>query len=287
MEYKAIVDPNARKATACAVIGMYEGGTLGETAARLNKQSGGLIGKLSSSGDFAGKAGESLLLTHAPGSRAARVLVVGLGAEAQFGRKQYRRAVGVAAQSLARTGAVDAVIYLGLEEHPDLDPLYRARTVAEVFSAQRYRIPDLKTAPKPKAPRLKMLSVAVADAAASRSAARGLVIGQAIGAGAALSKDLANLPPNICTPSHIATRARQLAKEWRSVRVKVLEQRDMKALKMGALLAVGQGRRSRRSWWCANTAAAKSAATPICLIGKGITFDSGGICLKTAPAWTK
>ncbi|MGB6306647.1 MAG: M17 family peptidase N-terminal domain-containing protein, partial [Steroidobacteraceae bacterium] len=173
MEFKAIIDAKARSAAGCAVVGAYEDGDLGKAARQIDKHIGGLIGKLHKDGDFAGKLGDALLLPAPAGAAATRVLLIGLGGRAAFGRKQYRRALQAAVQALAKTGASDAVVYLALEQAGDLDVEYRARNVAEVFCAQLYRIPDLKTGAKPKTPRLASVSVAVADARASRAAAQG------------------------------------------------------------------------------------------------------------------
>jgi leucyl aminopeptidase len=279
MDFKAIVDPRARGATGCAVIGVFEGGGLGESA-RLNGKIGRLVGKLHAAGDFSGKAGDSLLLTRTAGSRAARTLLIGLGPKAAYARKQYRKSIATAAQALAKTGAVDATIYLVADTHPDLDLQYRARIVSEVMQTQLYKIPDLKTSKKPKAPPLRSIRVAVADAAEARAAQRGLDMGMAIGNGVHLARDLANLPPNICTPTYLGTRAQQLAREFTSIKAKILDERQIKALKMGAFLAVTAGSaQPPRLIVCEYMAAGQKKPT-ICLIGKGITFDSGGISLK-------
>ena len=218
------------------------------------------------------------------GTAAARVLLIGLGTRAAFGRKQYRKALQSAVQALAKTGSSDAVLYLALEAAGDLDVQYRARAVAEVFCAQLYKIPDLKTSAKPKAPRLSSVGVAAADARGAKAAAEGLRIGAAVGSGLALSRDLANLPPNVCTPRYMATRAQGLAKEFPSIKTKVLDASGIKALKMGAFLAVTQGSDQPPRLIVCEYYGAKKDAPPICLIGKGITFDSGGISLKDPPA---
>jgi leucyl aminopeptidase len=284
MEFKAIIDAKARNEAGCAVVGVYEDGNLGKAAHQIDKQTGGLIGKLHAGGDFSGKLGDVLLLPAPAGTAAARVLLVGLGAPASFGRKQYRRALQATVQALAKTGARDAVVYLALEQAGNLDVEYRARIVAEVFCAQLYKIPDLKTSVKPKAPRLSSVAVAVADARACKAAAQGLRIGAAVGSGLALSRDLANLPPNICTPAYLGTRAQGLAKELPSIKTKVLDESAIKALKMGAFLAVAQGSDQPPRLIVCEYHGGKKGAPPICLIGKGITFDSGGISLKDPPA---
>ena len=173
MEFKAIVDAKVRHEAGCAVVGIYEDGDLGAAARRIDGQLNGLIAKLHGGGDFSGKLGDVLLLPAPDGAAAARLLLIGLGSRSGFGRKQFRKALQFTVQSLAKTGASDAVIYLALEPVADLDVHYRARAVAEVFCAQLYKIPDLKTSPKPKAARLTSVSVAVADARAAKSATAG------------------------------------------------------------------------------------------------------------------
>src|SRR5271170_3669601 len=148
MEFKAIVDVKAREPAGCAVIGVYENGDLGIAARNIDAQTGGLLGRLHAGGDFAAKLGETLLLPHPAGAAASRVLLVGLGSRAGFARKQYRKALQSSAVALSKTGASDAIIYLTLEEVPHLETRYRARTVAEVFCGQAYKIPDLKTGAK-------------------------------------------------------------------------------------------------------------------------------------------
>ena len=188
MEFKAIIDAKARNATACAVVGVYEEGDLGSAARRIDAELGGMIGKLHADGDFSGKLGDILMLRSPEGAPAARVLLIGLGARASFGRKQYRKALQAAIQALGKTGAADAIVYLSLEDVADVDTQYRARAVAEIFSAQLYRIPDLKTSAKPKAPRLASVAVAAADARGSKAAAEGLRIGAAVGGGVAQAR---------------------------------------------------------------------------------------------------
>jgi leucyl aminopeptidase len=279
MDFKAIVDPKARGASGCAVFGVFEGGTLGETG-RLNGKIGRLVSKLHAAGDFSGKAGDSLLLTRTAGSRAARTLLVGLGPKSAFARKQYRKSIATAAHALAKTGAVDATIYLAADAHADLDMQYRARIVAEVMRAQLYKIPDLKTSKKPKTPKLKSIRVAVADAASAKAAQRGLDLGEAISNGVQLARDLANLPPNICTPTYIAARAQQLGQEFSSIKANILDERQIKALKMGAFLAVTAGSAQPPRLIVCEYMGGGAKKPVICLIGKGITFDSGGISLK-------
>ena len=280
----AIIDAKARAQTGCAAVGIYENGDLGIAGRHLDKQLAGLIVGLTRSGDFAAKLGDTLMLPLPAESTASRLLLVGLGARAAFGRKQYRKALLSSAQALAKTGAEDAMVYLAMEPVPELDVQYRARIVAEIFSSQAYRIPDLKTSPKPKARRLVNINVATADARSAKAATEGLRMGAAIGSGVAFARDLANLPPNVCTPTYMGARAMQLAKEFPSIKSKVLDESAIKALKMGAFLAVTQGSEEPPRLIVCEYRGTRKNMAPICLIGKGITFDSGGISLKDPPA---
>jgi leucyl aminopeptidase len=284
MEFMAIVDAKARHAADCAVVGVYENGDLGVAARQIDKQLDGIIMRLQRSGDFAAKLGDSIMLPLPEGSVASRLLLIGLGSRAGFGRKQYRKALQSSAQSLAKTGTSQAALYLAMEPVAELDMLYRARFIAEVFCSHAYKIPDLKTAAKPKARPLASILVATVDAKGAKAAAAGLRIGAALGSGLKLARDLANLPPNVCTPTYMGERAKELAKEFRSVKTKVLDKAAIKALKMGAFLAVSQGSEEPPRLIVCEYQGGSKSALPICLIGKGITFDSGGISLKDPPA---
>jgi leucyl aminopeptidase len=170
-----------------------------------------------------------------------------------------------------------------MEPVSDLDVQYRARIVAEVFSSHAYKIPDLKTSPKPKARRLSAVKVATADARGAKAAGAGLRMGAAIGNGMAFARDLANLPPNVCTPVYMGTRTLQMAKEFPSLKAKVVDESGIKALKMGAFLAVAQGSAQPPRLIVCEYRGSRKDTAPICLVGKGITFDSGGISLKEPP----
>lgn len=284
MEFKAIVDAKAHSACGCAVVGVYENGELSASARHLDAQIGGLIGRLHADGDFAGKLGDTLLLTRPAGASAERVLLTGLGPRPGFTRKQYRKALLAGARALLKTGAADAAVYLALEDVPGMDTHLRARAVAETFSAALYRIPDLKSGAKPKPAKLSRVHVAAENARAEKSVEAGLRIGAAIGAGASLARDLANLPPNVCTPAYLGRRAEALGKEWPRIKTKVLGEAEIKALKMGTFLAVTQGSAQPPRFIVCEYRGGRKGSAPICLIGKGITFDSGGISLKEPPA---
>jgi leucyl aminopeptidase len=264
----------------CAVVGVYEGGALSAGARDLDRQLGGRIALLVSRGDFAGKLGDTLLMTDLPSGAAARAVLVGLGGKAGFGRRALRKAVIAALQAVTKTAARSASLAVVNEPIRGLDAYARGRLVAELGDLALYRIPDLKTAPKPKAAALETVTLPMADAKSARAAERGMRHGAAIAVGIRQARDLANLPANVCTPMHIAGAARELAKRHRKLKVTVLGPAQIARLKMGAFLAVARGSAEPAQLIVAEYRGAGSGTSPLALVGKGITFDSGGISLK-------
>jgi leucyl aminopeptidase len=169
-------------------------------------------------------------------------------------------------------------------DRPDakqLDDYYLGRGVAELAGAALYRVNDLKTARKPPPPALKkVLAGPVRKAAAVE---RGLTHGAAVAAAASTQRDLANLPGNVCTPTFLAEQARALAKGQASLRVRVLDEAAIRREKMGCLLAVSQGSHQPPRFIVLEYHGTKKVQAPIVLVGKGVTFDSGGISLKDPP----
>lgn len=283
MQFFATGASAARQRTACAVVGVYEKGDLSAAASALDKKSGGIIRRVVRRGDFSGKSGESLLIAELPDAPAERALLVGLGARQAFGVKAYRKAITAAAQWLVKSGARDAVLYLAQEKMGGVDPYYAGRYAAESVSSVLYRIPDLKSGKKPPRPKLARVGLGVGDRSEIAAAKRGLEHGAGVAAGMALTRDLANLPANVCTPTYLASRARQMAREHKSIRVKILNEPDLKRLKMGSFLSVTNGSDQPARLICIEYRGAAASAAPLALVGKGVTFDTGGISLKQPP----
>jgi leucyl aminopeptidase len=279
MRFYAVSGSAARQRTDCAIVGLYESGALSAAATQLDATLGGRIARLVKRGDLRGKAGETTLLDVDRGP-CPRVLVVGLGKKDGFKRKQYRKAVLTAVTALARTGTRDAVSYLSQEPVAETDAYYRGRLAAEAAGHALYRIPAIRSARKPPAPALQSLGVAVPERDQKKDAERGLAHGRGIAIGAALTRDLANLPANVCTPTYLARAARELAREHRSIRVQALDEPELKRLKMGAFLSVTAGTEEPAKLLVIRYQGAAPKQAPIVLVGKGVTFDTGGISLK-------
>jgi leucyl aminopeptidase len=264
----------------CLVLGVH-GAALGRAARRANRAARGLLRRVIAQGDLGAKAGATLLLQRPAGLAAERVLLVSLGERAEFGIRAMRDAVRGAATTLKDIGARDAILFLD-------DFVVRGRGLADavrhaVLVAREafYRFDELKTGKKPPAPKLAGLTLALAGRARPQAARGALAEAVATADGADLARTLGNLPANILTPARLAEEARTLARRYR-LGIEILERRDMERLGMGALLAVTRGSRQPPKLIVLRYRGAARGAKPLVLVGKGITFDTGGISLKPA-----
>ena len=232
MQFKAVTGSAAPKRSECAVLGVFEGHELTAATRAFDQRHGRRIAALLRRGDFPARLGDTFLLSDV-GEGQTRALLVGLGARKNYNRKAYRRALQAALQTLARTGVKHALVWLAHETVPGVDPYYAGRFAAEAAANVLYRIPDLKTGARPAPPPLSGLTLVVADAAAARAAQQGLGDGAAIADGMKVTRDLANLPANVCTPRHLGRAARALGKKYRALKVKVLERRAIEKVAHG------------------------------------------------------
>ena len=261
--------------TGCIVVGVYENKKLSAAAAGLDKS--GDIAAALKSGDITGKAGTSLLLRKLADVAAERVLLVGLGEEATtVGEKAYNQAVQAAARNLAGLGANDAVIALPAVKDRDLGWSIRATVLA--FRESIFRADGLKSKKDTSTAGVKKVAIAVAATEAT-AAKNALVQSEALANGMDLTKELGNLPPNICTPTHLANTAKKIATDYKMV-VEVLDRKQIQALKMGSFLSVTNGTVEPPKFIVLKHNGGKVKDAPVVLVGKGITFDSGGISLK-------
>ena len=278
MQFNASLSRGVRRSE-CAVIGVHDDGESPKGQDAADVIGAAEVRRLHKVGDFAGRLGETLLLP-AAGATGRRVLLVGLGGTKAWSRRSYRRALRDAAQTLVKCGAADAAIYLSAADVPDTDAYYRARFVAELVGAALYRIPDLKTGKKPKPAPLARVTAVVAETGELAAARRGAAHGAAVAAGQRLAKDLANLPGNVCTPTYLGQASVRLARGDRRLRAQVLSEGQIRRLKMGSFLSVTRGSDEPARLIVVQYRGGPAGKAPIVLVGKGITFDTGGISLK-------
>ena len=263
--------------TDCIVVGAFADGSLSPAGESLDGASDGRLRALIERGDVSGKSGRTALLHDLPGTAAARVLVIGLGEQAKFAVPQYLKAVGDSARALKGGPARRALFTLSELDVPGRDRAWNVRqaVIATAHALYRYTATlGEKNKARHDDSGLKALAIAGADDAA-------LAQGQAIAAGVEYARNLGNLPPNICTPAYIAEAAQAFAREH-GTGCEILDEQQMEALGMGSLLAVARGSANPPRLIVLRYTGAAADAKPYALVGKGITFDTGGINLKTA-----
>jgi len=283
MEFKIKTGELANQKTPCLVLGVFESRKLSGPGEAIDKASEGHLTKVLRRGDLDGETGRLLMLYDVPGVNSDRVLLVGCGKRKELDRTAYRKAVAAAVGLLNETQTVEALCTLP-ELAPDGLGLYGAvretatTTLDKVYRYDQTRREDKKA---PKHP-LKRLNLWVSKKQDRGTVERAVRHGAAIGRGVALAKDLGNLPGNICTPAYLAERA--LAQQHQNLQVQILEEQEMEALGMGALLSVSRGSRQPAKLIILDYRGGEEGAKPIVLVGKGLTFDAGGISLKPSEA---
>lgn len=270
-----------RQPNTCIVAGVFESGPLAGSAQELDAICGNALSKLIENGDFEGRSGTSLMLHHLPSAPSERILLVGLGKAKTFGDKDYCTAVRTGLKALRDSGATSAVLTLTTLPLRKRSSAWKIRQAATIAQETAYRFEQFKSKKNNKAPKLNSLILTVDSRKEIPAAESALAQGLAIGAGVSLARDLGNTPGNVCTPEHLAETARQLALEH-ALGCKVLERADMEKLGMNALLSVARGSRQPPKFIVLeyNGVEGGKNRKPVVLIGKGITFDSGGISLK-------
>jgi leucyl aminopeptidase len=273
----------AKQRAGCVIVGVFDRRILSEPAAALDKASGNALGSALRRGDLDGKAGQTLVLHHVPKLVADRVLLVGLGRERDFDAAAYRKACAAAARALRATGAIDAVSYLTHLPVKGRDGAAAVRDGALAMADEFYRFDGFRGArarDELPALRLERITFDVPRRSDLPAAEAALAQAEAIAAGMAFTKDLGNTPPNVCTPTWLGEQAKGLAREHKSIKVKVLGLDEIRKLGMGSFLAVAQGSRQPPRLIVLEYFHGAKGDKPVALVGKGITFDTGGISIK-------
>jgi len=282
MEFNIKTGDLAELKTPCLILGVFDKRKLSGPAESVDKASDGRLSEIVKRGDLDGEPGRTLLLYDLPRVAAERVLLVSCGKRKDFTRSLYRQALAAAVDLAQRTHAGEALCTL-----PELAPeevgTYLAVRDAVTAAADRvYRYSATKEDKKaPKTP-LRRLTLWISKKQDLDEADRAIRHGSAIASGTGLAKELGNLPGNICTPSYLADKALELQTQYDKLDVQVLEEAEMEELGMGALLSVSRGSRQPAKLIIMQYKGGKSGAKPIVLVGKGLTFDAGGISIKPA-----
>jgi leucyl aminopeptidase len=282
MQFSPKAGVGTKEKTECSILPIFDGRSSGGITAEFDSALKGRLRQLVRNGDASAKPGECTLLRDVRATNSENLLLVGCGKRRQFKAKQLARASGAAASLLGKTGIRSATSFLSFDSGSDIGPYDAARVAVQAVRYALYRFTEQKSKADP-APKLNRFTLACSDNSELVDLRRGIADASAIANGIDLARDLGNRPPNICTPSHLATVARGLGREISKLTVKVLSEPQIRKLGMGAFLSVTQGAKEPSKLIVMEYRGAGDKIPPIVLCGKGVTFDTGGISLKPPP----
>jgi len=281
MEYIVKSGTPEKQRSGCIVVGVFETRKLSTVAGQIDRVSGDAISAILRRGDLEGKPGQTLLLHNIPNLPSERVLLVGCGKEKEFSESRYREVTAKAVSALKDTGATEITSYLTELEVKGRDIAWKIRQAIEVTETSLYRFDRMKSKPNSGRRALRRIVLAVPKRSDLPTGEQAIKEGQAVAGGVTLARDLGNLPGNICTPTYLAEQAVELGKQY-SLKTTVLEKEEMQKLGMGALLSVSRGSRQPPKLIVLEYQGVAAGEPPIVLVGKGLTFDAGGISIKPA-----
>jgi leucyl aminopeptidase len=285
MEFSVKSGSPEKQRSACIVVGVFEPRRLSPVAEQLDKISDGYISSLLRRGDLEGKPGQMLLLHHVPGVLSERVLLVGCGKERELGERQYKEIIQKTISTLNETGSMEAVCFLTELHVKGRDTYWKVRQAVESTKDGLYIFDQFKSnKPETRRP-LRKLVFNVPTRRELNLGEKAIAHGLAVASGVKASKDLGNMPPNVANPAYLASQARRLGDDYETITSKVIGEEEMEKLGMTSYLAVGRGSRNESMMSIMEYKGNPDPdAKPIVLIGKGLTFDSGGISLKPGEA---
>ena len=281
MEFSIKSGTHEKQRSGCVVVGVFEGRKLSAAAQSLDTSSRKFVSEVLGHGDLERGLGKTLLLHGVRHVPADRVLLVGLGRERDFKEPAYRTALSAAVKALRTTGAADATFCLTDIPVKGRDTGWKVEQAVLALLEGAYRFDRLKSKPAEARKSLRKVVLKVAGREDVNAAEAALVRGVAIGEGIILAKNLGNLPGNYCTPTYLGEQAIELGKRH-GIKVEVLDEKQIAKLGMGSFLAVAQGSKQPPRLIVMEYNGGKRGAAPVALVGKGVTFDTGGISIKPA-----
>ncbi len=284
MEFNVKSGNPEKQRSACVVVGVMEPRRMSPAAQRLDEASNGYISSLIRRGDMEGKLGQTLLLHNVEGTLCDRVLLVGCGRERELGDTQYRKLTATAIRTLNETGSMEATSYLTELPVKSRDLGWRVREAVQGSGHTLYQFDDYKSRKEATRRPLRKLTLAVPSRRDLGTGEAAVTIGRAIAGGVELARDLGNTPGNYCTPTWLADQARALGESVDGLDVEILDEAALEEEGMNALLAVARGSTEEPRLVVARYNGGDADEPPVALVGKGVTFDSGGISIKPGQA---
>ena len=283
MEFSVKSGSPEKQRSACIVVGVFEPRRLSSVAEQLDRISDGYLSALLRRGDLEGKAGQMLLLHQVPGVLSERVLLVGCGKERELDERQFKQIMQKTISTLNETGSMEAVCFLTELHVKGRDTYWKVRQAIETTQAGLYNFDQFKTNKAELRRPLRKLVFNVPTRRELPTGERAIAHGLAVAKGVRVCRDVGNMPPNICTPAYLASQARRLADACPNITTKVIGEQQMAELGMNSYLAVARGSENE-AMMSIMEYKGHPDAKPIVLIGKGLTFDSGGLSIKPAEA---
>ncbi|MFW1678497.1 leucyl aminopeptidase [Pontibacter sp. JAM-7] len=279
MDFEIINGDIASLETECIVVAVAPEGQLSPSAGAADSASNGYLQEILSAGDISGKNAQTLLLHKVPGLKARRILLLGIGKAEDRNNRSFRKAIIAAMSVIKSTGISQAVFALDDALTNDSDAYRQLRHLVEWSGQELYQYDETKSK---KADPLKLEKLSILCAEDDTDLAeQALLDGTAIVNGTSLARDLGNLPPNICTPTYLAEQALELDDEFEALTTTIVDEEEMAELGMHCLLSVGKGSEQPSKLIVMQYNGGPEDDAPHVLVGKGITFDTGGISLKS------
>ena len=284
MKYGTRTGNPAKARTHCAIVGVYENGQLSPSARVLDKASKGYLRKILKRDDISGKTNQTLLLHDVPNVGATRVLLVGLGNEKTMNSAKYADIARTVIGKIKATSSRTNLCCLLEVDVPGRSIDWKTQRIVESFEAGLYSFTKMKGKPPVNTDSIESVDLLLDDKSKLETVQSAIAVGSALTAGISSAKTLGNLPGNICTPTYLADQAKQLAKDYSSITTKVIEEKEIETLGMGAFMSVTRGSVQPGKLIVITHKGGKAKEAPHVLVGKGITFDTGGISLKPGAA---
>ena len=284
MEFSVKSGSPEKQRISCVAVGIFESRKLSQSAQILDDASEGYISNLIRRGECEGKLGQTLLLHNLPNTLCDRVLLIGCGREKNFDTKAFHKANNIVATFLDERGATEVFSCITELNVKNRDAAWKVQHAVQATEDALYRFDQMKSKKESSRRPLRRVVFSVPSRRELPDGEQSVRRGMAIASGMTLAKDLANLPGNICTPTYLAEQSKALQKTFRNFSVSVLEEADMEKLKMGSLLSVARGSRQPAKLITMEYKGGPDDQKPIVFVGKGVTFDSGGISLKPGAA---
>nr|WP_010131214.1 leucyl aminopeptidase [Microbulbifer agarilyticus] len=278
MQFTAKVTDILKQRSACAILPVDNKNRLSDSGSALDKANGGLLSKILKRGDLGSAAGSTLMVPTIEGG-AERALLVRTS-KTPISQAEFRKVANSSATAV--TSLKDASSYLVEVPVTDADATWQAAQTALAAGLASYKFTRCHSDAKPNA--LAKFTVHAADKKQLKGVQKGVELGGGQALGSNVARELGNLPGNICTPSYLVGEAKALAKKHAKLSTSVLDNKKMESLGMGSFMSVAKGSDEPAAMIAMNYKGGKAGQKPIVLVGKGITFDTGGISLKPGAA---